>query len=114
MWPPSNLSNVVATINFSNVVDMSNVSSQVYFVVGSGQVEWFEAKEKGKVIDSKLMMVPDEYGRSLQLTNILSRLQEQLEQQTVVAQYFNLSSPPPLPKIIGHEAVIFIADNLCG
>lgn len=86
----------MATIKLSNVVvDMSNVSSQVYFGVGFGQVEWFEAKEKGRVIDSKLMMVPDEYGRSLQLTNILSRLQEQLEQQTVVAQYFNLSSNPP-------------------
>lgn len=52
------------------------------------KVEWFEAKEKGKVIDSKLMMVPDEYGRSLQLTNILKRLQDQLEQQTIVAQYY--------------------------
>jgi hypothetical protein len=52
-----------------------------------GKVEWFDAKEKGKVIDSQLIMVPDEYGRSLQLTNILKRLQEQLEQQTVVAQY---------------------------
>lgn len=93
----------MATIKLRNVVDMSNVSSQVYFGVGFGQVEWFEAKEKGKVIDSKLMMVPDEYGRSLQLTNILSRLQEQLEQQTVVAQYFNLSSnPPSLPEIVGH------------
>jgi hypothetical protein len=50
-------------------------------------VEWFDAKEKGKVIDSQLIMVPDEYGRSLQLTNILKRLQDQLEQQTIVAQY---------------------------
>lgn len=53
-----------------------------------GKVEWFDAKEKGKVVDSKLIMVPDEYGRSLQLTNILKRLEDQLEQQTVVAQYF--------------------------
>jgi hypothetical protein len=52
-----------------------------------GKVEWFDAKEKGKVIESQLIMVPDEYGRSLQLTNILKRLQEQLEEQTVVAQY---------------------------
>lgn len=51
------------------------------------QVEWFDAKEKGRVIDSKLIMVPDEYSRSLQLTNILKRLQDQLEQQSVVAQY---------------------------
>lgn len=55
------------------------------------EVEWFDAKEKGKVIDSKLIMVPDEYGRSLQLINILKRLQEQLEQQTIVAQYLPLS-----------------------
>ncbi|XP_073392267.1 flagellar WD repeat-containing protein Pf20 isoform X2 [Physcomitrium patens] len=50
------------------------------------EVEWFDAKEKGRVIDSKLIMVPDEYSRSLQLTNILKRLQDQLEQQSVVAQ----------------------------
>jgi hypothetical protein len=37
------------------------------------------------VIDNQLIMVPDKYGHSLQLTNILKRLQEQLEQQPVVA-----------------------------
>lgn len=112
MWqPPSNFSNVVTTFNLSDVVI---ASSQVYFVVGFGQMEWFEAKEKGKVIDSKLMMVPDEYGRSLQLTNILSRLQEQLEQQTVVAQYFYLSSTAHPQLIIGYLAVIFIANYQCG
>ncbi|KAH9561175.1 hypothetical protein CY35_05G006400 [Sphagnum magellanicum] len=50
------------------------------------EVEWFEMKEKGRVIESQLILVPDEYGRSLQLTNILQRLQEQLEQQNVVAR----------------------------
>jgi len=49
-------------------------------------VEWFEMKEKGRVIESQLILVPDEYGRSLQLTNILQHLQEQLEQQNVVAR----------------------------
>jgi len=55
------------------------------------------------VIDSKLIMVPDEYGRSLQLTNILKRLQEQLEQQTVVAQYLPLSI---LLKLIFRECLL--------
>jgi hypothetical protein len=50
-------------------------------------VEWFEMKEKGRVVESQLILVPDEYGRSLQLTNILQHLQEQLEQQNVVARY---------------------------
>jgi hypothetical protein len=44
-------------------------------------------KEKGRAIESQLILVPDEYGRSLQLTNILQRLQEQLEQQNVVARW---------------------------
>jgi hypothetical protein len=50
------------------------------------EVEWFEMKEKGRVVESQLILVPDEYGRSLQLTNILQHLQEQLEQQNVVAR----------------------------
>jgi hypothetical protein len=57
------------------------------------EVEWFEMKEKGRVIESQLILVPDEYGRSLQLTNILQRLQEQLEQQNVVARYSFLPTP---------------------
>jgi hypothetical protein len=50
-------------------------------------------KEKGRIIESQLILVPDEYGRSLQLTNILQRLQEQLEQQNVVARYSFLPTP---------------------
>ncbi|CAM6090299.1 unnamed protein product [Calypogeia fissa] len=49
------------------------------------ETEWFELKEKGKLLDSQLGRPPDEYTRSLQIQEVLSKVKDQLQQATILA-----------------------------
>ncbi|KAI5066750.1 hypothetical protein GOP47_0017278 [Adiantum capillus-veneris] len=50
------------------------------------ETEWFELKQSGKLLDSQLGDLPDEYTRSMHLEEVLQSLQQQLQQANYLAQ----------------------------
>ncbi|KAL3690276.1 hypothetical protein R1sor_016585 [Riccia sorocarpa] len=51
------------------------------------ETEWHDLKEKGRLLDCQLHEPPDEYTRSLEVQSVLSKVQEQLKQSNLLAQY---------------------------
>ncbi|KAL2610434.1 hypothetical protein R1flu_029007 [Riccia fluitans] len=51
------------------------------------ETEWHDLKEKGRLLDCQLQEPPDEYTRSLEVQSVLSKVQEQLKQSNLLAQY---------------------------
>ncbi|KAG6551474.1 hypothetical protein Mapa_006897 [Marchantia paleacea] len=57
------------------------------------ETEWYDLKEQGRLLDCHLSEPPDEYTRSLEVQGILSKVQQQLKQANLLAQYSSCSLP---------------------
>ncbi|XP_024516566.1 flagellar WD repeat-containing protein Pf20 isoform X1 [Selaginella moellendorffii] len=55
--------------------------------VATFETEWYQIREKKRILDSQIGLVPDEYVRSMKQDEIVTSLQHQLKQANLLAQY---------------------------